>query len=528
MPDLNVTEFPVEVWYLICNRLNVVDILSLIRCNQKLSWLLRSDPIWRNIVKKRWYQDIFWPGIERMMPKELYYKVYLFRSMKDSKLRSQIQRMIKLGYNYDWIIQIFNEGPWMYIPELLRLRNHSFIWHSGRKRVNILRERLDNLKTVYIASSVLQSIQFYLCFNSLTKVFALNELPSSRESFLMEFGSFDPEYFELLTNRSNVITRIVNSSKREIDTIPGCSRLRKVLIVISYLRKLISPNYITTNPSIEDMMVLRNYLSGSHWQTPVLNAIVQKICLALNIHIRINPMCIEVVNKDQVRYFIILRDSNTFVATAKELPDSFKEFDTIHDYCRFVVDSIYGSDQNTEVYHTGSSMIPITSCLQHIMRLYLGFLLHGVSSLKKLVNYLAKKHMSASLIMLRFQLRIFVNENWYNHLDSQLVRTIDGIKKFDRLETDFRFKPEQYREYKFGKHGQLIRDMSGEYGVVIANNKRENVCLCYMSDHEYVIYRPEELRICTDINAEAVLQLAENDALGEFFTHFNWKLGQFE
>ncbi|VEU24323.1 DEKNAAC105611 [Brettanomyces naardenensis] len=593
---MNIAELPVEVWGLITKDLETSDVVNLMAGNRRLYSILQSDVIWKDIVEERWYKDILPVQKPLRSPDKECYSIFQTRSRIDRELNILIDSIVSKNRVplkgevkralVSRIERIFYSDSYLFIPELLRIRNHlsikslnagkGYLWKD--KEAN-LRARLNDARRVYIASVFLEALQFESLFRLFTQVFLKGRAPSSVEAFLTEFNLIDPNYFELAPLRQETIYRtieIYHENAKSFESIG--STLRKIVTIIGYLFRAIaetSMKYPQRLPpleseshigSIEDTLILRNYCGDSSMQPFNVNAMVQEVCSRLGFHVRINALCIEAKNDDGKTFIIIAGGPHITIRSPEELPDRFSVFEGTTAYCRFILETMYGSSFDRTVYGTRGILHPersfaydkyaeVNTAVSHrgtgigrqilgtsfvrdssqtIVQRLLSFIMNGCTAegLTKLIDVVDRKRLPIFTIMLKYIIRVFDGRESLKRIVNGKLKGITSID-FD-VDVRAAFGADYDRKYwenkiPNGLHvGDVVFNCNHRPGIIVAYRMRDQspTCLCLMTNGFLQINLVEELEV-GEFDDDVVLAFAEYDQLGAFFSGFDWKKRRF-
>lgn len=295
---------PLEIWIQVAEYLSSDDLIALSQCSRELRSKITCDDIWKRRVEKRWFDPIS----ETMSDTDNYFDVFMHRLSGDRWVQGLINQVSSLDRGSDLDVTRFNNymdrlltNPNHYLPQLLLSRNHldrHTLYEDGRCNCDIkvgqLHSRLENLKPIFASSTLLEVIQ-------LSKLWqGLDSISGSFEELLILLNLMDPNYYDLLPFRNWMINNTLGKF-----TAQGGSELPNNIEKVRLVRKCVR-DYIQMwcgtdsyddewkRPSIEDMMILRNYAGDSKPITLNYNVMVQQVCNQLTIDVRINDGCISV------------------------------------------------------------------------------------------------------------------------------------------------------------------------------------------------------------------------------------------
>lgn len=324
------SEIPLEIWVNISIYLDKTDIYYLSLTNKSMYMMMTSDSVWWPKIKKSWYMSDYNAQTltykKKLKHNESYYQYFKRKKLDDQFVRSCIDDIINYNLNNNdnsIIIEklnlIYNNFD-SYIPCLLSESLHltsslfnsdgfitSEIFSKFQKRRNLKLDR------IYIASNILESGKFLKCLKNANNYF--QNLPTDLESVLVELSLLDPRYHELILIRHSVIKTIIFNYK-SINFEPTTKPIEKIMLLVRIMhhvidskkKKILLMNQFSTSKlTIEDLSILRFY-SGDSEGTPLIkNAIVEKLCIMLNLnqYIEINDCCIKILDNNQFMYLFI-------------------------------------------------------------------------------------------------------------------------------------------------------------------------------------------------------------------------------
>ncbi|QPG76044.1 hypothetical protein FOA43_003430 [Brettanomyces nanus] len=535
-----------------------------------------SDITWKDAVLRRWYYQDFSPICISSLPGRGYYELARVRCLKDKEINYLIDTIIrkaKTKMTLKLIEAMFDESEdsWMYIPELIRIRNHLQVGNLNLHRSDCLyartfrkakednlRVRLASLNRVYVASVLLEAIQLKALFKLFVRVLYM-KIPSSEvERLLVHLNLLDSNYFELLHCREVVLERAVQyyccREKEHLTQNENTKLITEALMDTLHNGQNVSFARDTedTKLDFEDLLILRNYGCDSKLASFNAYAMVQEIGRRLEVSIPINHMCINPTS-DADHLLMVYSDHQFNAKPISRFPAIYRQIEKPCKYLEYVLNFMFGADFDRTIFRSRGIWHPqSTSCegecghgvtenvvgtsfvrdsTQRIVQLFLQFItLKRIAALQSLVEYISKKRTPILLMMLRSVLRGFQGKENYHeeiaYIDEKLNDTCQLALDVD---IKFAFGTTYDRSLwddnvPHGLHvGDVIFSYKQEAGVIVAyreeNKSKSFLCLMSKSFLQVVNARDICVREFTD---ELVLEFAEYDQLGEFFSGFDW------
>ena len=304
--QLMLDELPIEIWKKISGYLDSDDILNLMKTSKRMEFL-KSDIIWKDIVKQNWFltfydfQSLTYNDSQEYEKIGSYYQ--LFRKLKfdDHHVIKVIDYMFDLNESKLNSVQLKLEGIYKnfryYLPQLMRevrhLKPDDYNEINGRLAItrkqfdSYIKERSTNLRRIYIASKIIESFNLKKFYEFL-KTFEImtdNERPKDYETFYLQFSLCDPLFYDSLLIRHKIINETINEyNSIDFETNDG-SNVKKVFkiseILMTQLEKQsgIILNYIEDGDTPEDVWLLsRLYMGDYEYPYPLLFLTIKKIC----------------------------------------------------------------------------------------------------------------------------------------------------------------------------------------------------------------------------------------------------------
>ncbi|KAH3668816.1 hypothetical protein OGAPHI_002571 [Ogataea philodendri] len=298
--------FPVEVWYLIAENLHAEDWINLRATNSQLYLIFSANELWKPLVIETWYKythhqdtvkDQYWLG--------LYYKHVNADRVLRNKLHSLENLQHQPGSQVWNVLSPVFEDPDLYVPELVRLSQHlntSYLKNGAYHKAdfdNLLTSRLNNLRCIYLASSVLRAIRLCKMFQYEFDYFRRetdNENFETLEDMLMHFSYIDPFFYEFYEYRERTL-KSVEKAYRELELDNTVSNTAKVKQLASLLQEQLYRNSMAKTPFqteqtryrfCEDFCLLRVYAGDVIGAPECIHAIMHKLCDTVDIPVRVN------------------------------------------------------------------------------------------------------------------------------------------------------------------------------------------------------------------------------------------------
>lgn len=373
-------DFPLEIWSIIGQFLEPYDIYHLLLCNKSLYEKVSSDLIWKEKVIETWHflDKHLYPQEKNLQNNfkvnrdlnNLYFKDYSYRKAKDSSLLrlfrqvernerisrslTEIQKLsnTKVKDNLEYIRYVVSNEQLFY-PQLMKSQRHfnkSFAiefknptTHSftdgflKKDKDNNLKDRIDNLKDVYLSSKLLESIRYKHVFKIIIDVLISATEHLTSEKLLFELSYFDANFYEFLPYRNEIISKTIAAFKKiefNADTCITEKIVHVATILFKLLKKVTGPlnsNYAEQDSLMfEDYLILRCYGGDCQGAPSVLNAIIQHICHLLNMEgITLNNQCL-IINDPSYEYnksFIFIDRFKITVKSYREMPNFLTTLD---------------------------------------------------------------------------------------------------------------------------------------------------------------------------------------------------------
>lgn len=373
-------DFPLEIWSIIGQSLEPKDIYHLLLCSRSLYKKLSSDLIWKKKVIGTWHfldkhlnsqeknlQNIF--NINTDL-NNLYFRDYSYRKAKDngmlrffrvveqnekiSRRPTEIQKLsnTKPVDNLEYIRYIVSNEQLFY-PQLMKSQRHfnkSFAiefknptTHSytdgflKKDKDNNLKDRIDNLKEVYLSSKLLESIRYKHVFKIIIDVLTGRTEHLTAEKLLLELSYFDANFYEFLPYRNEIVSKTI-AAFNKIEFTPDTCITEKIVHVATILFKLLKKVTGPLNPTyteqdslmFEDYLILRCYGGDCQGAPSVLNAIIQHICRLLSMDgIILNNQCLIINDPsyDHNKSFIFIDRFQITVKSYREMPNFLTTLD---------------------------------------------------------------------------------------------------------------------------------------------------------------------------------------------------------
>ncbi|OWB84609.1 hypothetical protein B5S33_g3258 [[Candida] boidinii] len=273
---------------------------------------------------------------------------------KISRRPTEIQKLsnTKPVDNLDYIRYIVSNEQLFY-PQLMKSQRHfnkSFAiefknptTHSytdgflKKDKDNNLKDRIDNLKEVYLSSKLLESIRYKHVFKIIIDVLTGRTEHLTAEKLLLELSYFDANFYEFLPYRNEIVSKTI-AAFNKIEFTPDTCITEKIVHVATILFKLLkkvtgplNPNYTEQDSLMfEDYLILRCYGGDCQGAPSVLNAIIQHICRLLSMDgIILNNQCLIINDPsyDHNKSFIFIDRFQITVKSYREMPNFLTTLD---------------------------------------------------------------------------------------------------------------------------------------------------------------------------------------------------------
>ena len=335
-------ELPIEIWKDISEYLEDNDLLNLIEASKKMEFL-KSDIIWKDIVKQNWFltfydfEFLIYDDTDEYKKCGSYYQLFGKLKFYDNHVIKVIDHMDDLNRDKLDSTQLNLEGIYKkfkyYLPQLMRESRHlkaeDFKEINGRLAITqsqfnaYTKERSTNLRRIYIASKIIKSINSRKFFEFLRfyEVFSDSERPTDYETFYLQFSFCDPLFYDSLLIRDKIINETINEYKSTDFGNNYGSNISKVYtigkILLKNLKKqsgFIKVDESYTNHSGNSVWLLsRLYMGDFDDPFPLIYLSIGKICSLVGINecISLNSNFIGVQNENKNIYGLI-RKKNGF------------------------------------------------------------------------------------------------------------------------------------------------------------------------------------------------------------------------